>query len=112
MPRDLDETYERILCSIDEDYATDVPRILTVLCVSKRPLKVQELVDAHAIDLTQPPHLERESRSYGQEDLIDICRALVEVVVISEDDGEKTSVARIAHFSVQEYLESGRVLQQ
>ncbi|EAA63168.1 hypothetical protein AN3267.2 [Aspergillus nidulans FGSC A4] len=112
LPRDLDETYERILCSIDEDYATDVQRILTVLCVSKRPLKVQELVDAHAIDLTQPPHLEREGRSYGQEDLIDICRGLVEVVVISENNGEKTSVARIAHFSVQEYLQSERVLQQ
>ncbi|KAL5045868.1 hypothetical protein BDW71DRAFT_72141 [Aspergillus fruticulosus] len=112
LPRDLDETYERILCSIDEMYTEDVRRILTVLCVSKRSPTVEELIDAHAVDLTEPPHLDREGRSYDQDDLIDICLGLIEVAMIEEDNGEKTSIARIAHFSVQEYLESDRVLQQ
>ncbi|KAL5002549.1 hypothetical protein BDV10DRAFT_191363 [Aspergillus recurvatus] len=112
LPRDLDETYERILCSIDEMYTEDVRRILTVLCVAKRPLTVKELVDAHAVDLTEPPHLDREGRSYDQDDLIDICLGLIEVAEIGEENEEKTSIARIAHFSVQEYLESDRVLQQ
>ncbi|KAL4736686.1 hypothetical protein BDV11DRAFT_211045 [Aspergillus similis] len=79
LPRDLDETYERILCSIHDDYVKDVQRILTVLCVAKRPLT--------------PPHLDREGRSYDPEDLIDICR----------DNEEKTFIARIAHFSAKAF---------
>jgi hypothetical protein len=59
LPRDLDETYERILCSIDEDYVEDVPRVLTVLCFSTRPLTVNELIDAVAVDLRESPHLDR-----------------------------------------------------
>ncbi|KAL4778820.1 hypothetical protein BJX76DRAFT_362362 [Aspergillus varians] len=112
LPRDLDGTYERILCSIDETYAEDVRRILTVLCVSSRPPTVEELIDAHAVDLQEPPRLDREGRSYDQDDLIDICLGLIEVAEIEDSRGKRKHVARIAHFSVQEYLESDRVLQQ
>ncbi|KAL4793151.1 hypothetical protein BDV19DRAFT_231391 [Aspergillus venezuelensis] len=112
LPRDLDETYERILCSIDESCADDVRRILTVLCMSKRLLTVEELIDAHAVNLEYPPRLDREGRSYDHDDLIDVCLGLIEVAEIEGDDGRKSSVARISHFSVQEYLESDRVLQR
>ncbi|KAL3488651.1 hypothetical protein BJX62DRAFT_253118 [Aspergillus germanicus] len=112
LPRDLDGTYERILCNIEHIYAKDVQRILTILCIAKRPLTMQELIDAHAVDLTDPPHLDREGRSYGPDDLIDICLGLIEVAVIEGNNGEKSPVARIAHFSVQEYLESDHVLQR
>ncbi|KAL4941531.1 hypothetical protein BDV06DRAFT_179665 [Aspergillus oleicola] len=112
LPRDLDETYERILCSIDRLYSEDVRRILTVLCLAKRPLTLEELIDAHAVDLEEPPHLDREGRSYDQDDLIYVCRGLIEVAVIKGNGSQETHVARIAHFSVQEYLESDRVLHQ
>ncbi|KAL4736282.1 ankyrin repeat-containing domain protein [Aspergillus similis] len=101
LPRDLDETYERILCSIDRLYAEDVRRILTILCLAKRPLTLAELIDAHAVDLEEPPHLNREGRSYDQDDIIDVY-----------NEKQEAHVARIAHFSVQEYLESNRVLEQ
>ncbi|KAJ5671287.1 NACHT nucleoside triphosphatase, partial [Penicillium longicatenatum] len=112
LPRDLDETYERILCSIDDDYVEDVQRVLAVLCISTRPLTVNELIDAHAVDLSDPPRLRRDGRSYDQDDLIDICLGLIEIVATEDDNGQKALTARIAHFSVQEYLQSDRILQQ
>ncbi|KAJ5620333.1 hypothetical protein N7510_004317 [Penicillium lagena] len=112
LPRDLDETYERILCNIDETYIDDARRILTVLCFSTRPLTINELIDAHAVDLGASPHLDREGRSYQPDDLIDICLGLVEIADMEDENGQNVSTARIAHFSVKEYLQSARILQQ
>jgi ankyrin repeat protein len=93
-------------------YVEDVRRILTLLCFSTRPVTVDELIEAHAIDLSDPPHLDREGRSYELEDLVDICLGLVEVLVVEDDSGWPTSIGRIAHFSVQEYLQSSRIIHQ
>ncbi|KAJ5171628.1 NACHT nucleoside triphosphatase [Penicillium capsulatum] len=111
LPRDLDETYERILCSIDDDYFEDVRLVLAVLCISTRPLTVNKLIDAHTVDLSEPPRLRRDGRSYAQDDLIDICLGLIEIVATEDNNGRKILTARIAHFSVQEYLQSDRILQ-
>ena len=112
LPRDLDETYERILCDIDETYVEDVRRVLTVLSFSIRPLTASQLIDAHAVELAESPYLDREGRSYEQEDLVDICLGLIEIVETKDSNGEMISIARIAHFSVQEYLQSDRIRQQ
>ncbi|KAJ5614689.1 hypothetical protein N7528_008343 [Penicillium herquei] len=93
LPRDLDETYDRILCSIADEY-------------------VEDLLDAHAVDLNEPPRLDREGRLYNQDDIIDICLGLVEAVTTENDDGDTKTTMRIAHFSVQEYLQSDRIIQQ
>ncbi|KAJ5479962.1 NACHT nucleoside triphosphatase [Penicillium desertorum] len=82
--RDLDETYERILCGINEEDVEDVRRVLTVLCFSTRPLIVNELIDAHAVDLGVLPYLDRDGRLYEQDDLLDICYTLIEIA--PEDD--------------------------
>ncbi|KAJ5099403.1 hypothetical protein N7532_006404 [Penicillium argentinense] len=103
LPRDLDETYERILCNIDEEYVEDVRRVLTLLCFSTRPLTANELIDAHAVDLNES-QLDRDGRSYEQDDLIDICLGLIEIAAPEEDNRQNTLTVRIAHFSVQEYL--------
>ncbi|CAI7603436.1 unnamed protein product [Penicillium pancosmium] len=115
LPRDLDETYERILCDIDETYVEDVRRILTVLCLSIQPLTVRELIEAHVVELSEePPLLDREGRSYEQDDLVDICLGLIEIVEVENENGpeQMMSLARIAHFSVKEYLQSDRIRQQ
>ncbi|CAI7625037.1 unnamed protein product [Penicillium discolor] len=111
LPRDLDETYERMLCSIDEEYVEEARLILTLLCVSNQPLTVKELVGALAIDLSMS-RLDCEGRSFSQDDPIDICLGLIEIAVDEDFYGEPTTIARIAHFSVQEYLESDRIPQQ
>ncbi|KAJ5472932.1 hypothetical protein N7530_006933 [Penicillium desertorum] len=111
LPRDLDETYERMLCNIDEEDITEARLVLTLLCVSDRPLTVKELIGALAIDVSKL-QLDREGRSFSQEDLLDICLGLIELAVVEdEESGEANTIARIAHFSVQEYLESDRISQ-
>ncbi|KAJ5631612.1 NACHT nucleoside triphosphatase [Penicillium longicatenatum] len=109
LPRDLDETYERILCEVDEADAEDLRRILTILCSSIRPLTVRELIEAHAVELGESPHLDREGRSFEPGDILDICLGLVEFVATGNEDGELDLTVRIAHFSVQEYLQSDRI---
>ncbi|KAJ5688673.1 NACHT nucleoside triphosphatase [Penicillium macrosclerotiorum] len=118
MPRDLEETYERILCDIDEMHMDDVRRILTILCLTTRPLSIDELSEAHAVELNhEQPYLDREGRSYEHDDLVGICLGLVETVETVETTIPSTrnkcvSIVRIAHFSIQEYLQSERIQQQ
>ncbi|KAJ5650642.1 uncharacterized protein N7484_004365 [Penicillium longicatenatum] len=110
LPRDLDGTYQRILCSIDEEHIEDVRRFLTVLCVSNRPLTIKELIHAHAVDLREPPHLDHGRIYEEEDDLVEVCRGLIELSTVEDDTGLEVRIARIAHFSVQEYLESERVV--
>lgn len=100
--------YERILCSIDEDYVDDVRRILILLCYSARPLSVAELLHGHAVDLQESPHLDCD-RLMDTDSLLDICTGLVEIVPSGQ---RKDTTVQIAHYSVQEYLESDRILEQ
>jgi ankyrin repeat protein len=100
-----------MLCNIDEEDITEARLVLTLLCVSDRPLTVKELIGALAIDVSKL-QLDREGRSFSQEDLLDICLGLIELAVVEdEESGEANTIARIAHFSVQEYLESDRISQ-
>jgi hypothetical protein len=122
LPRSLDETYERILCSIDEGSIEEARRILTLLCFSSRPLTVQELIDGIAVDLHEPACLNLRRRLQDMDDLREICPGLIDVSIKldkgfsfvpgSDNDVERTPIVRIAHFSVQEYLESDRIKRQ
>ncbi|KAJ5520152.1 NACHT nucleoside triphosphatase [Penicillium fimorum] len=114
LPRDLDEAYERILCSIDEGYIEEVRLLLTLLCVSDRPVTMEQLIDALTIDVgASELQLDRDGRSFSENDVLDICLGLIETAVIEDEYSEETTtIVRIAHFSVQEYLESDRISQQ
>jgi ankyrin repeat domain-containing protein 50 len=119
LPRGLDETYERMLCNIDKDSAEDARRMLMLLCFSARPLTVDELIDGMAVNLTEPACLNYRDRVEDAESLLEICPGLIQVdvdvqadvdVAVEDCDREQViSTVRIAHFSVQEYLESTRI---
>ena len=123
LPRSLDETYERMLLSIDEESQEEARRLLMLLCFSLRPLKVSEVLHGIAVDLGEQACLDRDRLLEGVDDLREICPGLIEfelelkkgtdIVPVSAIDSTrlKTTV-RIAHFSVQEYLESDRIRQQ
>jgi ankyrin repeat protein len=70
------------------------------------------LIDAYIVELSEPPYLDLEGRSYKQNDLVDIYLGLLEITTTKDDRGQDISIARIAHFSVQEYLRSDRIRQQ
>jgi ankyrin repeat domain-containing protein 50 len=109
-----------MLRSIDESSIEKARRILTLLCFSSRPLMVQELIDGIAVDLHEPACLNLRRRLQDADDLHEICPGLIDVDVKRDDETQfesdggndiegKTPTVRIAHFSVQEYLESDRI---
>lgn len=89
----------------------DVRRILTLLCFSARPLTINELLQAHAVDLTEPAHLEF-GRMLDLDGLQDICLGLIEMRPSTKGPHAGALTAHIAHYSVQEYLESDRIRKQ
>lgn len=107
LPRTLDKTYERMLSNIEEESADDAGRMLLILCTAKRPLTVDELIDGIAVELGDDPKFNEDSRLMGEEDIRHICPGFIEMDMLP---GGKT-IVRIAHYSVQEYLESDRIRQ-
>lgn len=118
LSQSLDETYERILCNIDTYLVEDAQRILTLLCFAARPLTVQELIDGMAVQLESSVELNRKRRLQDSDGFRGICLALIDVDLRADPtsesygDADLTFTVRIAHFSVQEYLESERIRQQ
>ncbi|KAH9207858.1 hypothetical protein DL95DRAFT_312889, partial [Leptodontidium sp. 2 PMI_412] len=112
LPKTLDETYARILLSIDEDYSQDTFRILQWLMYSARPLRIEELVEVIAID-TKQSRFNPKNRLPDPRDLLTICSSLVTTaaVTVNDDNGahNETIELMLAHFSIKEYLISDRI---
>ena len=132
LPESLDETYERMLLNIAPASKESARRILTLLCFAKRPLTIPELIDAIAVELGDSPRFNPDRRLETMDEIHKVCPGFIEVdeplvevdehldkvdefeefdehALIIEPRPEPTTV-RIGHFSVQEYLESDRIL--
>ena len=109
MPETLDETYERILLDIPKANQIFAHRLLECLTVAARPLKVDELAEVLAIDFSvagETPRLNEDLRWKDQEQaVLSACSSLVTVI----DDDENSRMVQFAHFSVKEFLTSGRL---
>ena len=107
-----------MLCNIDNHSIEDARRILTLLCFAVRPLKVSELIDGVAIEVNGATGLNRKRRLQDVDDIRYICPGLIDIGLDSGQLGESSqgeefvSTVRIAHFSVQEYLKSSRIVHQ
>jgi ankyrin repeat protein len=118
LPQSLDETYERMLCNIDHGLIEDARRILALLCFAPRPLTVWELIDGIAVEIYHSPGLNRKRRLQDSNDIREICLGFIDIGLGADPtdetyyEKELTSTVRIAHFSVQEYLESDRIRHQ
>ena len=97
-----------MLCKIDPALVRDARRILTLLCFASRPLTLPELIDGIAVETTEPTGLNKDCRLEDYNDIHDICPGFINLNVAAD----QTSTVRIAHFSVQEYLESNRIQHQ
>ena len=63
LPKSLDETYDRILLSIDEIHQPEVMKTLQALTVTVDVLTLEEIVEILAVDLeATPPRFEPDSR--------------------------------------------------
>jgi ankyrin repeat protein len=104
LPTTLDQTYERILAGIDIKDHPELFSILYWLTSSRRPLTLQEMAEAAIIpapDQTFDP----EARLFHFSEVLRICGSLI---TCSSIDLEGNQTMRFAHYSVQEFLLSGR----
>jgi ankyrin repeat protein len=139
MPMDLDQTYERILDSIQDSYFKEVRAALSWLAFSTKPLTVAELAEACSIRYNVDDDDTKPSLEEGELDalvgLFDVMSSIILVGNPTSDDplhafdqpkienkvrgGEPlpkkydpscyTQKVRLAHFSVKEYLVSSRL---
>jgi hypothetical protein len=111
LPPNLDQTYNRILAAIDEDYSQYALRILQWLTFSTRPLLIDEVAEVVAIDAKRDPAFDRGEVLEDPLEVLNICSSLVTMTV---DDnyrvGESSrQIVALAHYSVKEYLVSDRI---
>ncbi|KAK8065228.1 hypothetical protein PG997_011975 [Apiospora hydei] len=128
LPGTLHETYTRILLSIDKKYQHHTRRLLQFLLYSKRPLQLEEAVDALAVDIAAPrgSRFDPSNRMPLPEEILRCCSGLVVLVkgrvrearmnipwntgtdMHTPWDTETGMHIRLAHFSVREYLMSNQ----
>jgi ankyrin repeat protein len=116
LPKTLDETYERILQGIPERMQSDAHRIFQWLTVSSRPLRVEELAEVFTMDFDEEisgiPRFDPSWRhSNAEASVLCACSTLVSVVQDTNSLGMVTGKKHVqfAHFSIKEYLISGRI---
>ena len=77
LPKTLDETYERILNGIPDTFYREAYTALHLLAVSFRPLGVDELAEAVAIDSENETFVPEDHRLRDVYDVLEICSTLV-----------------------------------
>ena len=108
LPKSLDDTYKRILREINNANQDHAYRLLQCLMVASRPLRVEELAEVLAFDLSAGgvPKLNVDWRWENQEEaVLSACSSLVSVIII--EDGSR--IVQFSHFSVKEFLTSDRL---
>ena len=107
LPRTLDMTYERTLQDIDEENWGYAHRLFQCLVVASRPLRIEELAEFLAVDFDYvgTPTLVACWRPENPSNaVLSTCSSLIAVVIV---DGRP--VVQFSHFSVKEFLVSGRL---
>ncbi|KAH0562440.1 hypothetical protein GP486_002865, partial [Trichoglossum hirsutum] len=112
LPNTLDETYSRILHGIPSEYKRNAIRILQFLTYSERPLRIEEAVDAIAVDTEESQYFNPRYRMPNPQEITCFCSSLVVLVSTTHDSNDKNEEGmklQLAHFSVKEYLTSERL---
>ncbi|KAM5521104.1 hypothetical protein FOXYSP1_14994 [Fusarium oxysporum f. sp. phaseoli] len=104
LPRDLNETYSRMLENIPSEYRRDAIRLLQFLVHTKRPLTLPEAVEVIATKINQEPRgFDIKRRLFQATDILRYCPSLVIIAEVT-NDAETVDELHLAHFSVKEYL--------
>lgn len=105
LPKTLNDTYDRMLANIPDNCKSYARQVLIILCITKSPLTVDQLIDAVAVDLDQtPPQFDPNRKLADFNAVQSICPSFTE----SYKSLDGRTLVRIAHFSVQQYLEAAR----
>ena len=107
LPETLDETYERALRDIDKANWEFVHRLLQCVAVAFRPLRVTELAEILSFDFKTgqiPKYNEGWSLGDPNEAVLSTTSSLLAIV-----NFKGTPFIQFSHFSVKEFLTSGRL---
>ncbi|KAH9963416.1 hypothetical protein BGW80DRAFT_1544560, partial [Lactifluus volemus] len=107
LPDTLDGTYERSLQDIDEAIWDYAHRLFQCMAVASRPFYVEELAEFLAFDFKAgqiPKLVENRRRKDPIQAVLTTCSSLITIVREWECD-----VVQFSHFSVKEFLMSGRL---
>jgi ankyrin repeat protein len=115
LPKDLAGTYTRILQRVPEEYEREMKTILMLLAFSTRPMTIQEIAEATAVDLESQSFSANDRFGHGY-DILDLCSSLVSLADLSADSilksemryrfnwDEDIKTLQFAHFSVKEFI--------
>ncbi|KAH7187396.1 hypothetical protein DER44DRAFT_130688 [Fusarium oxysporum] len=104
LPRDLNETYYRMLHNIPSEYKSGAIRLLQFLVYAKRPLSLSETIEVLATQIDQEPRgFDVDGRLCQKADVLRYCPSLVIIAKVT-NYAETVEELHLAHFSVKEYL--------
>ncbi|KIX02725.1 uncharacterized protein Z518_08667 [Rhinocladiella mackenziei CBS 650.93] len=111
LPRGLYATYSRILEKVPDIYESEFRTILMLLAFSDRPMTIQEVAEATAVNLEQTSFFEVD-RFPNAYDILAFCSSLVTLSDVDASGDSPLSpdvrIIQFAHSSVKEYLLSER----
>jgi len=79
-----------------------------MLCCAERALSVEEVRFAAAVEIRNDTVFDREDL-LPPADILSLCPNFIEATRHEHENGQTRTLLRIAHFSVQEYLKSGKI---
>ena len=107
LPETLDATYERTLRDIDEANWEFAHRLFQCITVASRPFYVKELAEFLAFDF-EAGQIPKVVEGWRAEDpghvVLSTCSSLIAIVGVHD-----SQVVQFSHFSVKEFLTSGRL---
>ena len=108
LPETLDQAYENVLNSIDEEDRGHAHRLLQYAAVAIRPLRVEELAQALAVDFGAAGRAGNSGinsgwRTTGQRQAMPVLSACSSLISI------ESQVVQFSHLSVKEFLTSERL---
>ncbi|KAG9758549.1 purine and uridine phosphorylase, partial [Aureobasidium melanogenum] len=122
LPKNLDDTYARILENIPEEHIDQTMKILNILVWSSESwaFSVSQMMDAIAINLDEDPGFDPNNRIPISQEVLKLCSSLVMVSKVSrkdddeylpdsQHDNESIDVIRLTNRSVKDYLMSDNV---
>ncbi|RFU81477.1 hypothetical protein TARUN_742 [Trichoderma arundinaceum] len=113
LPIGLDATYDRLLPSLDMTFRTQIIRCLKWLAFSNEVLLLKQLAEIFILCPKRALPFDETQRLFQPKDILRYLSSLVVVQDHAEwsraDRWRQGSSARLAHFSVKEYLISSRI---
>ena len=113
LPKDLDDTYARILQSVEDDeHSKLVATIVQWLAYSYWPMSLADFSEALTVDPDDEHQFDVGRRLENPQDILKICSSLVTTEPGLDEDGTSPGtdeILQFAHLSVCEYLESSRI---